>query len=129
MLLLFVVAFLVAYSHVCKYRTWENSVSNCPVYRTDLEEEENMSTALKILALSTVLVSAIGASGCATTGDNESLQAEIAAANSAADQAATDAASAKSDAAAARAAAEEARDSAAKTNEKLDRMFKKSMYK
>ena len=43
--------------------------------------------------------------------------------------AAADAASAKADAAAARAAAEAAQNSAAETNEKLDRMFKKSMYK
>ena len=44
-------------------------------------------------------------------------------------QAAADAASAKRDAAAAKSAAESAANSAQETNEKLDRMFKKSMYK
>ncbi len=67
--------------------------------------------------------------GCATTGDVEELRAELQRANAAAERAAADAASAKQDAAAARAAAEQAQAEAVKTNEKLDRMFKKSMYK
>ena len=67
--------------------------------------------------------------GCATNGDLEALRAEVDRVNRATEQAANDAASAKSDAAAARQAAEEARDLSQDTNEKLDRMFKKSMYK
>ena len=67
--------------------------------------------------------------GCATTGDVDELRADLKRANAAAERAAADAASAKQDAAAARAAAEQAQAEAAETNEKLDRMFKKSMYK
>ena len=68
-------------------------------------------------------------SGCATTSDLDALRAEVEKSNATASQAAADAASAKRDAAAAKAAAEAARDTARQTNEKLDRMFKKSMYK
>jgi murein lipoprotein len=78
-------------------------------------------------ALAIVLLGGLG--GCASTSDMNALQAEVDKANAAASQAAADAASAKADAAAARTAAEEARDTAQDTNEKLDRMFKKSMYK
>jgi murein lipoprotein len=67
--------------------------------------------------------------GCASTGDVDELRAELERANAAAERAAADAASARQDAAAARAAAEQAQAEAVKTNEKLDRMFKKSMYK
>ncbi len=77
-----------------------------------------------------LLVAALATTaGCATTGDVDELRAEVQRANSAAERAAADAASAKQDAAAARAAAEQAQAEAAETNEKLDRMFKKSMYK
>jgi murein lipoprotein len=67
--------------------------------------------------------------GCATTSDLDEVRAEIQKANATAERAAADAASARQDAAAAKAAAEEAQREAAETNEKLDRMFKKSMYK
>lgn len=76
-----------------------------------------------------LILTLAGAAGCASTSDMDTLQAEIARANETASQAAADAASAQKDAAAARAAAEEARDTATDTNEKLDRMFKKSMQK
>ena len=75
------------------------------------------------------LRSVAGATGFATTSDLDALRAEVQKANATAERAAADAASAKQDAAAARAAAEGARDTAEDTNEKLDRMFKKSMYK
>lgn len=88
-----------------------------------------MNRGLKRVAMYSVLVSAAALTGCATNGDLEELRAEVAKVSSTADKAAADAASAKSDAAAARAAAEEARDTSQETNEKLDRMFKKSMYK
>ncbi|WP_223177953.1 Lpp/OprI family alanine-zipper lipoprotein [Pseudohalioglobus sediminis] len=88
-----------------------------------------MNQSFKRAAMLTVVLSAAGLAGCASTGDIDELRADLAAANSAAEQAAADAASAKADAAAARAAAEAAQTSAAETNEKLDRMFKKSMYK
>lgn len=76
-----------------------------------------------------VILSLAGAVGCASTSEMDTLRAEVRKANETASQAAADAASARQDAAAARAAAEEARDTATDTNEKLDRMFKKSMYK
>jgi len=69
-----------------------------------------------------MLVSLGGLAGCATTSDLNALRAEVDKANSTANQAAADASAAK-------AAAEQARDAARDTNEKLDRMFKKSMYK
>ena len=81
-----------------------------------------MNRSARYIGLSFALAAFTGLAGCATTGDIEALRAEVAQANQAASEAAADAASAKADAAAARAAAEE-------TNEKLDRMFKKSMYK
>lgn len=81
-----------------------------------------MNRSVRYIGLSCAFAAFAGLSGCATNGDIEELRAEVAQANQAASEAAADAASAKADAAAARAAAEE-------TNEKLDRMFKKSMYK
>ena len=88
-----------------------------------------MRNTLKTAATGAMLLALAGLTGCATTSDVDALRAEVDKANAAANQAAADAASAKRDAAAARAAAEEARDTARDTNEKLDRMFKKSMYK
>ncbi len=76
-----------------------------------------------------LLASLAVTAGCASTGDVDELRAELERANAAAERAAADAASARQDAAAARAAAEQAQAEAAQTNEKLDRMFKKSMYK
>lgn len=83
----------------------------------------------KPIQLAAAAVVAVSLAGCATTGDVDELRAELARVSGTADQAAADAASAKADAAAARSAAEDAAASASETNEKLDRMFKKSMYK
>jgi len=88
-----------------------------------------MSRILKITAAGVMAAALTGLTGCATTSDLDELRAEVQKANATANQAASDAASAKQDAAAAKTAAEAARDSAQETNEKLDRMFKKSMYK
>ena len=88
-----------------------------------------MRSTLKTAAAGVMLVALAGATGCATNGDVDELRAEIAKVNGTASQAAADAAAAKADAAAARTAAEQAAASAEDTNEKLDRMFKKSMYK
>ena len=88
-----------------------------------------MRGVMKRVAIGSLAVSLLGLVGCATNGDIEQLEGELARVNSAAEQAAADAASAKADAAAARSAAESAAQSAEDTNEKLDRMFKKSMYK
>lgn len=88
-----------------------------------------MRNILKTMATGTVVLALAGVTGCATNSDIDSLRADLDKTNATATQAAADAASAKSDAAAAKVAAEAARDSAQDTNEKLDRMFKKSMYK
>jgi len=92
-----------------------------------------MKTLVRATTTGLVLAALAGASGCATTGDVDGLRAELMSeinrANATAEQAAADAASARQEANAAKMAAEEARDTARDTNEKLDRMFKKSMYK
>ena len=88
-----------------------------------------MQSMLKTAAAGLMLVALAGTTGCATNSDLEKVEAELAQVSATADKAAADAASAKADAAAARAAAEDAAASARDTNEKLDRMFKKSMYK
>ncbi|MEM6581743.1 MAG: Lpp/OprI family alanine-zipper lipoprotein [Pseudomonadota bacterium] len=88
-----------------------------------------MRNFYKTLAGGAMVVALAGATGCATTSDLDALKAQVDKANSAASQAAADAASAKSDAAAAKAAAMEARDAANETNEKLDRMLKRTMQK
>ena len=85
-------------------------------------ELKAMAAALLISALTVV-------GGCASSGDVDTMSSDIQNANETASQAAADAAEAKSEAAAAKAAAEDARDMARETNEKLDRMFEKSMYK
>ena len=81
------------------------------------------------MAAGLMLVAVTGLGGCATTSDLDALRAEVQKVSATANKAASDASSAKADAAAAKSAAEAARDSSQQTNEKLDRMFKKSMYK
>lgn len=88
-----------------------------------------MRNSLKTVAASLTLASLAILAGCASTSDLKALQADVQRANETASRAASDAAAAQRDAAAAKAAAEAARDTAQDTNEKLDRMFKKSMYK
>lgn len=88
-----------------------------------------MSNLRKRTTACLLLAALATTAGCATTSDLDELRAEVQKANATAERAAADAASAKQDAAAARTAAEQAQQEAAETNEKLDRMFKKSMYK
>lgn len=88
-----------------------------------------MKTFAKMTSTVAMIAALAASAGCASTGDYDALRAEVDKANAAASQAAADAASARQDAAAARAAAEAANETARDTNEKLDRMFKKSMYK
>lgn len=88
-----------------------------------------MRNVLKPMTAGLMVAALAGLAGCATTSDLDSMRADVQKANDTASQAAADAADAKRDAAAARSAAEEARDTSQETNEKLDRMFKKSMYK
>ncbi|RRQ20652.1 Lpp/OprI family alanine-zipper lipoprotein [Thiohalobacter thiocyanaticus] len=83
-----------------------------------------------------LLLGAFALGGCASTGEIDQLRSDIERAQSTADDAAAEAAAARSEAAAARRLAEEAQDDAAaakarseETDAKIDRMFKKSMYK
>ncbi|MBU3071284.1 hypothetical protein KOI40_15775 [Aestuariicella sp. G3-2] len=83
-----------------------------------------MNTVLKTTTIGLFLTAMAGLTGCAATTKEEiaGMKADIQAATDTANRAASEASAARSEAAAARAAAEE-------TNEKLDRMYKKSMYK
>lgn len=87
---------------------------------------------IKLLKVSAVILGTSLAVGCASTGDLDKLQADVAslqaqtaAISAKADSAASDASAAASNAAAANRAA----DSAAETNQKLDRMLNKAMMK
>jgi outer membrane murein-binding lipoprotein Lpp len=83
-----------------------------------------------------VLVGSTLLFGCATTSQQDALRAEIDDIRAIAEQAATDAvaarqqaASAQSSADAARATADQAAERSAATDTRIDRMFKKAMYK
>ncbi len=67
--------------------------------------------------------------GCATTKDLESLRADVKDVRAVAEKAASDAAAAKADAANATATANAAKQESDETAAKIDRMFKKAMYK
>ena len=88
-----------------------------------------MRNIYKTMTAGVMLVALTGATGCATTGDLDKLQAQVDKVSATANQAAADAAAAKTQAAAAQATAQQALDTANATDEKLDRMFKKSMQK
>lgn len=82
------------------------------------------------------LTALLAAGGCASTSEMEQLRTDIAAAQATADQAAADAAAAREEAAQANATAnnalgtaEAAKSKAEETESKIDRMFKKAMYK
>ncbi len=85
-----------------------------------------------LLALTTLLA----AGGCASTSEMDQLRADVAAAQAIAEQASADAAAARQEAAGATATAntalgtaEAAKASADDTEARIDRMFKKAMYK
>lgn len=95
-----------------------------------------MNKPLKQLLLLLVLALTVGAAGCATTQDMEKLQADVQTAMDRAASAEATANQARQEAAAARAAAEraeqaamDAKAAAEATDEKIDRMFKKTMNK
>jgi murein lipoprotein len=67
--------------------------------------------------------------GCATTAQEKELRAELDEVRAIAEQAAADAAAARASADAAMLEAETARAQSADTEAKIDRMFKKAMYK
>jgi len=95
-----------------------------------------MKGVMKQLALVAVIVLAAGASGCATTQEVEQLRADVQKAMERAASAESTADAAMKEASAARAAAEraekaalDAKAAAEATDEKIDRMFKKTMNK
>jgi murein lipoprotein len=95
-----------------------------------------MKKPLKQLLLVLVLAMAVGATGCATTQETERLQSDVKTAMDRAASAEATANAARQEAAAARAAAEraeqaalDAKAAAEATDEKIDRMFKKTMNK
>lgn len=85
-----------------------------------------MKHTIKLLAL-LIVVGLMG--GCATTGDVETLRAEIQQVDTKADTAMTTAEEAKRTSAEALEAARDAKATSEATEEKIDRMFKKAMHK
>ena len=82
------------------------------------------------------LTALLAAGGCASTSEMDQLRADVAAAQAMAEQASADAAAARQEAAASTATAnsalstaEAAKASADDTEARIDRMFKKAMYK
>ena len=67
--------------------------------------------------------------GCATTSDLESLRADLKDVRGVAEKTASDAAAAKAEAESAAATANAAKQQSDETAAKIDRMFKKAMYK
>ena len=85
----------------------------------------------KKIQIAIALAAIAGLGGCATTSESdiEDLRNEINQANKTAQSASANADAAKLEAAEARLIAEEAKVDAAEANDKIDQMFKKSMYK
>ncbi len=84
-----------------------------------------MRHTVKLLAL----FIAIGLTGCATNGDLDTLRVQVQQANATADAALKTSEEAKAIAQQANATAEDAKVTSAITESKIDRMFKKAMYK
>jgi outer membrane murein-binding lipoprotein Lpp len=112
--------------HSCKDECFVN-------FFNSIRRKESMMKAIK---LSVVLLAASMAVGCASKGDISNLQsqvdglkAEVSSVKSSADEALSAAQSAESKAASAESAARRAAAAAEEVNNKLDRMFKKSMLK
>jgi murein lipoprotein len=98
--------------------------------------EIKMTQTRRLLALAAVAALYTGLSGCASTGELASLKSQIDQATADAAAAKAEAATASSDAASAKAMAEQAVNTAnqamslsQETDSKIDRMFKKAMYK
>jgi murein lipoprotein len=87
-----------------------------------------MATLRKVAAISLVVLP-LALAGCATTGDLQKVAATADQANATAQRAAQSADEAKAMASQAMQKADEAQSCCTQTNEKLGRMFKKSMYK
>lgn len=95
-----------------------------------------MRKTAKNFAGALMIAAALGAAGCASTNNKDALADEVAKATEAANRAAASAEAARAEAAEAKEMAREAmnmardaREQANANNEKIDRMFKKSMQK
>jgi murein lipoprotein len=91
--------------------------------------KESIMNRSRVLALVAVAGVYAGLAGCATTGDVDSLRSEVNQAKADAATANKNAADAKAMAQEAMTTANEAKSTADDTASKLDRVFKKSMYK
>jgi len=96
----------------------------------------NNGNALKQLAKATLIMTIVGLTACASTGDLNALRTEVDAANAEASAARAEAAAARAEAAEASAmaanataTANEAKAISVDTETKIDRMFKKAMHK
>lgn len=90
---------------------------------------KNTKHRLRVLSLVVLAGTCAGLTGCATTGDLDKLSARVDAVAADAAAAKADAAQAKSMAQDAQNTANEAKASSDETAMKIDRMFKKAMYK
>ena len=89
----------------------------------------NTTSQLRRLALISLLAMSAGLAGCATTSDLDALRSQVDAASAEASAARAEAADAKAMAAQAVNTANEAKATSEETETKIDRMFKKAMYK
>jgi murein lipoprotein len=91
--------------------------------------KESVMSRSRVLVLVAVAGVFAGLSGCATTGDLDALKSQVSQNTADIATANSNAASAKATAQEAMTTANEAKSTADDTASKLDRMFKKSMYK
>ena len=89
----------------------------------------NTIAGLRKLALISLVTMSAGMAGCASTSDLDALRSQVDAASADASAAKADAADAKAMAAEAINTANEAKATSEATETKIDRMFKKAMYK
>ena len=82
----------------------------------------NTISQLRKLALISLVGMSAGLAGCATTSDLDALRSQV-------DAVSAEASAAKADAAEAISTANEAKATSEETETKIDRMFKKAMYK
>lgn len=95
-----------------------------------------MRMTVKNIAGVILIAAAVGASGCAATGNNDELRQDVRQATEAANRAAASAEAARAEASEAKQIAQEALNTAREANqqsrensEKIDRMFKRTMQK
>jgi murein lipoprotein len=91
--------------------------------------KQNTTSRPRVLALIAMAAIYTGVTGCATTGDLDKLRSDVDAANAQSAAASQDAAEAKVMAQEALNTANEANATSMETETKIDRMFKKAMYK